>query len=472
MDQRMFGSIAAVAMLCCSWGVSASSETSGENATRTATELRDAAMAGASPAYDLVSELTTRIGPRPAGSENMTRAKNWAIAKMKAFGFERVAVQEYSVPRWTRGSEFAAISSPHGQPLHVTALGFSVSTPVEGVEAEIALFRTYEDMLAMPSDSLRGKIVVVTQRLARTQDGRGYGALYAMRGSGAAEAAKRGAIAYLMRSFGTGNHRMPHTGTMAYADDAPRIPAAALSNPDADQLERIVAAGEPVRVKLITTAEMGGESPAWNVVGEIIGSEAPEDVILLGAHLDSWDLGTGAVDDGAGVAIVMAAAKMIADLPRAPRRTIRVVLFGAEELGPIGAGTAYAAANATELGRIAIASESDFGAGLVYSIAFPAGASDGSLAKSIARVLAPIGVFSAQEPAVSGGPDLVPMHARGVPAFKLFQDGTEYFDIHHTADDTLDKIDPKKLDQNVAAWVATTYLMAQSNHRFRGPAEH
>lgn len=471
MSKRMHGSIAAVTMLCC-WATSAPCETPDENAIGTATELRDRAMAGASSAYDLVSELTTRIGPRPAGSQNMTRAKDWAIAKMKTLGFDRVAVQEYSVPRWIRGRESAAIISPYSQPLHVTALGSSVSTSLAGIEAEIALFHTYEDMLSMPPGSLRGKIAVVTQRIARTQDGRGYGALYAMRGSGAVEAAKRGAIAYLIRSFGTGGHRLPHTGTMAYADDAPKIPAAALSNPDADQLERIVATGEPVRVQLTTTTDVGGESPAWNVVGEIIGSEAPEDVILLGAHLDSWDLGTGALDDGAGVAIVMAAVKMIADLPRAPRRTIRVVLFGAEELGPIGAGTAYATANLAELGTIAIASESDFGAGLVYSIGFPAGAGEGSLARAILRVLAPIGVFPAQEPAVSGGPDLVPIHARGVPAFKLFQDGTEYFDIHHTADDTLDKIDPKKLDQNVAAWVATTYLMAQSNLRFRTPAGH
>lgn len=437
-----------------------------ENTMQTAAMLRDTAMAGNSVAYEIVTELTTRIGPRPVGSKNMVRAKDWAVAKMKALGFDAVAVQEYSVPLWTRGRESAAVTVPSPQPLAVTALGFSVATPDNGIEADIALFRTYEEMLAMPAGSLRGKIAVVTQRLARTQDGAAYGALYAMRGAGASEAAQRGAVAYLIRSFGTGSHRFPHTGTMAYADGAPKIPAAALSNPDADQLERLVKAGEAVRVKLISTPQSKGMTTAWNIVGDVRGSAMPEEVILLGAHLDSWDLGTGAVDDGAGVAIVLAAAKMIADLPGATRRSIRVVLFGAEEVGPNGAGAAYVAANHGSLDDVVIASESDFGAGPVYSIAFPDGVHKEQVAQAIIGTLAPINVYPSVEPAISGGPDLTPMHEKGVPAVRLFQDGTDYFNWHHTADDTLDKIDPRSLDQNVAAWAAMAYLFADSDPGF------
>src|SRR6202045_2289990 len=244
-------------------------------------------------ALDFGESLTPEIGQRLAGTEAHRRAVAWAEARLKAAGFENVHSEPFTFPAWIRGAESADIVAPVPQHLAITALGGSVATDAGGIEAEIALFRTYDDLLAAAPGSLNGKIAVVTQRMVRTQDGSGYGAANQIRRRGPSEAARRGAVAYLLRSLGTDSHRLPHSGALNYEDGAPRIPAAGLALPDADQLERLAALG-PVRIRLLLTPTIQENAPSWNVVGEVKGTERPDEVVVIGGHLDSWDLGTGA----------------------------------------------------------------------------------------------------------------------------------------------------------------------------------
>ena len=415
-------------------------------------------------AFDFVESLTTEIGQRLAGTEAHRRAVAWAVAKLKGAGFENVHSEQFTFPAWIRGAESAEIVGSVPQHLAVTALGGSVATDANGIEAEIALFRTYDDLLAAAPGSLNGKIAVVTQRMVRTQDGSGYGAANRIRRRGPSEAARRGAVAYLLRSLGTDSHRLPHTGALNYEDSAPRIPAAALAIPDAEQLERLAALG-PVRLRLLLNPAVQENAPSWNVVGEVKGTERPDEIVLIGGHLDSWDLGTGATDDGAGIAIAFGAARLIAGLPQRPSRTIRVVLFGAEEMDFSGA--AYARAHEGEAGKIVVAAEADFGARNVYSVQLPPGAAGSDFSHTLERVIAPLGANVDRRPALGGGDDIRELQRAGVPAVSLRQDGLDYFDTHHTADDTLDKIDQKQLDQAVAVWSAFTYLAAASDVDFR-----
>jgi hypothetical protein len=418
-------------------------------------------------AFEFVQSLTTEIGQRLAGTEAHRRAVGWAEARLKAAGFENVHSEPFTFPAWIRGDESAEIVGSVPQHLAVTALGGSVATDANGVEAEISLFRTYDDLLAAAPGSLNGKIAVVTQRMVRAQDGSGYGAANPIRRLGPFEAAKRGAVAYLLRSLGTDSHRLPHTGALNYEDGAPRIPAAALAIPDAEQLERLAARG-PVRVRLLLTPTVQASAPSWNVVGEIKGKERPDEIVLIGGHLDSWDLGTGATDDGAGVAIVFGAARLIAGLPQRPGRTIRVVLFGAEEMNFSGA--AYAQAHEAEAGKIVVAGEADFGARNVYSVQLPGGAAGSDFGRMLDRIITPLGANLDRRPALGGGDDIRELQKAGVPVVSLRQDGLDYFDTHHTADDTLDKIDPRQLNQAVAVWSAFTYLGAVSDVNFRSLA--
>jgi hypothetical protein len=418
-------------------------------------------------AFDFVQSLTTEIGQRLAGTEAHRRAVGWAEARLKAAGFENVHSEPFTFPAWIRGDESAEIVGSVPQHLAVTALGGSVATDANGVEAEISLFRTYDDLLAAAPGSLNGKIAVVTQHMVRAQDGSGYGAANPIRRLGPSEAAKRGAVAYLLRSLGTDSHRLPHTGALNYEDGAPRIPAAALAIPDAEQLERLAAKG-PVRVRLLLTPTVQANASSWNVVGEIKGRERPDEIVLIGGHLDSWDLGTGATDDGAGVAIVFGAARLIAGLPQRPGRTIRVVLFGAEEMNFSGA--AYAQAHEAEAGKIVVAGEADFGARNVYSVQLPGAAAGSDFGRMLERIITPLGANLDRRPALGGGDDIRELQKAGVPVVSLRQDGSDYFDTHHTADDTLDKIDPKQLDQAVAVWSAFTYLAAVSDVNFRSLA--
>jgi carboxypeptidase Q len=435
----------------------------------TAVELRDRALAG-NVAYEIVEGLT-RMGPRLAGTAAEHRAAEWGAARLRALGFENVRVEEFPLVVWTRGEERLEIVSPYPQPLTVLMLGGSPATPAGGIEAEAVLLETWQDLLDAPPASLTGRIAVLLQETPRTQTGSGYGSTSPMRFNGPREAAARGAVGFLIRSLGTHDHRFAHTGATAL--DA-GIPAFAMSPPDAEQLVRVARSG-PIRLRLVGAPPTPVQGHSQNVIAEVVGRGRPEEVIVIGGHVDSWDVGTGAVDDAAGIGITTAAAKLIADLPVRPKRTIRVVWWGAEEVSqpaPVGglAGARYYAQTQDERGAIpnhVIASESDFGAGAIYSLSLPTGMAGSTLHREAIRVLAPLGIHFDPEPARGGGPDVIPLVQLGVPAFRLNQDGTDYFDVHHTIDDVIERIDPKNLDQNVAAWAALLWLVAESDVDFR-----
>jgi acetylornithine deacetylase/succinyl-diaminopimelate desuccinylase-like protein len=442
------------------------------SAEEVAAQLRDAATAGHDVAFSWVSELTTRFGPRPAGSTNEHDAAQWAAARLKALGFENVHIETFPITAWVRGPEHAELVAPSVQPLVVAALGESPPTPAAGLEGDVVIFPNFEALKAAAPGSLTGKIAMVAYRMVRMQDGAGYGPAFAARADGPGEAARRGAIAYLLRSAGTDNHRIAHTGTTRYIDGHVPLPSFALSNPDADQIERIAALGQTVRVKLFSGASYVPDAHSQNVVADVRGRDKSPGVVLIGGHLDSWDQGTGAIDDGTGTAIMVAAAKLILDLPHKPRRTVRVVLFGSEEVAqPVApffafGGHSYRDNHMAELPTHVIAGESDFGADRVYRVALPAAVANSDFSREVTRVLAPIGVLMGKDPA-EPETDTGPSVEAGVPAFALMQDGTRYFDIHHTPDDTLDKIDRQQLDQNVAAWAALVWLAADSEVDFR-----
>ncbi|MEH6634036.1 MAG: M28 family peptidase, partial [Halioglobus sp.] len=396
------------------------------------------------------------------------RARQWAVAKLNALGFHNVRVESFQVPVWVRGSESAQIVAPSPQSLTITALGGSASTGVEGVTAEVVSFASLAALQSAPVDQVRGKIVFVDEPMARTKDGAGYGVAVAKRRLTAYEAQRLGASAALIRSVGTSSHRFAHTGQMRRVTEQGEsgVPTAALSAPDADQLMRLLSRGKPVVMKVVITAQKLPPAESGNVIAEIPGSAVPDEVVLVGAHLDSWDLGTGAIDDGAGVGIVVAAAKLLMDeLPRAPRRTIRVVLFGSEEVGLVGA-QAYATQHATELPLHIVATESDFGAGDIWRFDTGVAEEKIAMASAIGDVLHPLGVAAGNNNA-TGGPDIKYLREAGVPVVGLKQNGLDYFDLHHTADDTLDKISPDSLNQNVAAYAAFLYLAAEMTGELR-----
>lgn len=435
------------------------------NAIRTAEDLRDAAMRG-SKGYGIVESLTTEVGPRMGGSEAYDRATVWAQAKFKALGYDKVWLQPVTFPVWQRRSESARVISPFPQPLVLTALGGSEST-LGNLRAEVVEFADLDALKATPDRSLVGKIAFINLRMLRAKDGSGYGPVSNVRRAGASEAARKGASALLIRSVGTDSDRLPHTGMMRYEDGVVKIPAAALSVPDADLLANMLRRGKPVTVELNIQAGFTGSKTEYNVIGEITGRSKPEQVVIIGGHLDSWDLGTGAIDDGAGIAITMAAGALIGDLKQAPKRTIRVIAFANEEQGLLG-GKAYAEAMKGLMDKHQLGAESDFGAGRIYALHSGVSEESRPVIARIAKVLEPLGIL----PAEGGGPgpDISPSVPYGLPWVELQQDGTDYFDYHHTANDTLDKINAKDLDQQVAAYAVLAYLSAETDVDIRPEA--
>ena len=407
--------------------------------------------------YDIVEGLTTEVGQRLAGTEAEARARDWAVARLKALGFANVHVEPFDMPVWVRGVETAEVVGPFPQKLALAALGNSGATPEGGITAPIVGFPSLEALQAAPADQVRGKIVFVWHRMAQTQDGSSYGYFGQIRRAGPAIASKKGAAAILIRSIGTDHHRLPHTGVTGWVDGAQPIPAAALSVPDAEQLERIVAKGKPVTLHLTLTPRTTGTHQSGNVVAEVPGRDPSAGIVLIGGHLDSWDLGTGAIDDAAGVAITTAAAKRILEGQK-PKRTIRLVWFGAEEPGGFG-GAAYAKAHGTE--KHALTAEADFGGDRVWSFRASLADPKSPLRTELTTALAPLGIGPASGEA-HGGTDVGPMVLLGTSVIDLEQDGTRYFDIHHTADDTLDKIDRVQLGQAIDAWSAMLRTVADS----------
>jgi hypothetical protein len=434
-------------------------------AVKTAEQLRDKAMHD-DTAYRITASLTTEVGPRMAGSDADQRARDWAVAKFKALGYDKVYTEAVTFPLWVRRSEHGAIVAPFPQPLVLTALGYSAGTPNGGLTAEVVKFDTLDALKAADPATIKGKIVYVGYRMERAKDGHGYGMGSAVRTVGAVIAQAKGAAGYLLRSAGTdANQRIAHTGVTGFRDPSKAIPAAALSNPDADQLERVLAYGKPVTLKLDLDCGVVGEYTGANVIGEITGRKHPDQVVAIGGHLDSWDPGTGAIDDGAGVAIAMAAGKLIRDLPQRPDRTIWVIAFANEEMGLWG-GRAYAEKHAGEVKKFQLGTESDFGAGKIWRMSASVKPEARDAIGQIAKVLEPLGVAYDTSRPGGGGSDLSQMHGKGMAALSLTQDGTKYFDWHHTANDTLDKIDPAELAQNVAVYAAFSYMAAQASGDF------
>jgi len=428
--------------------------------------LRDRAVSG-SRAMAIVTSLTTEVGPRLAGSAAEARAREWAVSILADLDLQPIRTEGFELSAWQRHSEHAEVVMPFPQPLAVTALGGSVSTSAAGLTGEVVLFESLAALRAAPRKEVAGKIVYVGHTMQRTQDGSSYGYFNPVRTAGPSIAAEKGALAYLLRSIGTDSHRLPHTGSLRYTENAPQIPALALSNPDADQVERILADGGGLVVKLLLETSLIPTAQSANVIAEIRGHAAPEEVVVIGAHLDSWDLGTGAVDDGAGVGITMAAMALIKEAGLVPRRTIRLVLWGAEEVGLLGA-LAYRDQHRGELANHVIGSESDFGGGRVWKLTADSQTDAGDqLVAHMADLLAPLGIAPGSTKQPGGGPDLMPLVSAGVPTLRLHQDGRDYFDLHHTADDTVDKLDAASLDQNVAAFAVVTWLAANSDVVFR-----
>ena len=417
--------------------------------------LRDAALSGDNYAWDITEGLTTEVGPRLAGTEAEARARDWAVKKLTEMGFANVRVEPFDLPVWVRGRESAEILSPFPQPMVVAALGNSGSSGPDGVTGEIVAFDSVDALRAAADDLVRGKIVFVDHEMPANQDGSGYGQFGAARRQGPTLASQKGALAIVVRSIGTDSHRTPHTGSMSFANGAKPIPAGALSNPDADQMLRLLKRGQPVRMKLVLESRLLGTGKSGNVIAEVPGRDPTLPPILVSGHLDSWDQGTGAIDDATGVAIAAAAAKRIMDAGR-PLRTIRIVWFGAEEVGLFG-GLAYRAAHGKEPHYALI--ESDFGADRIWKVDSKLGDARKNEAEAIAKALAPLGIVKGSYTEAEGS-DIGPMLTDGHFGVTLNQDGTRYFDIHHTADDTLDKVDPSQLRQNVAAWTTVLAILS------------
>lgn len=426
-------------------------------AIATAAQLRDRALTDAT-GWQVIESLTTEVGPRLAGSEADARAVEWAKAKFKALGYDKVWTQPVTFPKWVRRSEHGEVLGAHAQRLALTALGGSAGGTVEG---EVVRFADLDALQAAPDGSLAGKIAFVDYQMKKFRSGEDYRNGGGIRGRGPSLAIRKGAAAFLMRSAGTDMSRDAHTGNTRYEEGLTPIPAAALATADAAQLARLVALGA-TRVRVALDCGFDGQYTSQNVIGEITGRTHPDQIVLIGGHLDSWDHGTGAIDDAAGIAISMAAGALVK--PLHPARTIRVVAFANEEQGLFG-GFEYAKQHAGDIGKHVIAAESDFGAGRIYGFDGSARDAQPAAMAQIAQALAPLGVEWLPG---QGDPesDIGPMAARGMAWAWLGHDGTDYFDLHHNAEDTLDKVDPKALAQNVAAYAVFTWLASQAEGGF------
>ena len=437
-----------------------------------AEKLRDAALDDPT-AYDYLERLTTEIGPRLAGTTDEARARDWSLAALKGLGFpaKNTRVEPFDMQTWVRGQETAKITAPYPQPLVITALGRSGTTGETPLVGEVVVFETIDDVEQLDDGALAGKIAYVGHAMGKTQDGSSYGYFGKARFRGPSIAASKGAVAIMIRSIGTHSHRLAHTGGTNWADGQTWIPAVALSPPDADQIERIAARGEAIEVSMTVTPRVIGTTRSANIIVDLPGSDLADEIIITGGHLDSWDLGTGAVDDGAGVAITTAAVSLIRKAGLRPRRTIRLIHWGAEEVGLLGA-KAYAERHADTLDKHMLGSESDFGAERIYAIHANVSPNGQAVVDEMVRLLAPLGVGEGRKNySGSSGPDLSPLNKQGLPSFRLVQNGMDYFNLHHTPDDTFDKVSDEALRQNVAAYAVFLWLAANTDVDFRPAAD-
>lgn len=422
-----------------------------------AAALRDAARAE-SDAWRHAASLTTEVGPRSAGSAGDRAAVAWALANLADMGFDEIRPQTVIVPGWTRGEAEVRITQPFPQPLVAVALGSTPGTPEEGIEAPVIRFESLAALEAARPSRVRGHIVFIDERMERTRDGSGYGPAVQKRSRGPSVASERGAVAMVIRSVGTSNNRLAHTGNTRFAEGVRPIPAFALSAPDADMLARQLETGRDVLLKVRSTARLLPPERSANVIADIRGVEKPDEIVILAAHLDCWDVGTGAHDNATGVAILMETARYILAQSRRPARTVRLVLYANEEAGLDGSKT-YTAAALEEGLRHVVGIEADAGGGLIYRFNSGVGEAALPVVEALRELLAPLGIEGGDNSA-RGGADLSTLRAEGMPVLALQHDMSEYFDLHHTANDTLDKVDPDALKQAVAAYGAVVWVAA------------
>ncbi len=422
-----------------------------------------------SGAWETLQYLTDDIGPRLSGSKGAALAVQWTTARFRSWGIA-VRDEKVMVPHWVRGEERASLVSHNGQKIVLTALGGSVATPVRGITADVIEVSNFDELDRL-GNKVRGKIVYynnpMNMDLVRSGHSfEAYEEAVRYRGAGASRAAKYGAVASLIRSVASASLRDPHTGAMRYDPKLPKIPAAAMTIEDAMLVDRLIRKGERVRMHLVLTPKTLPDADSANVVAEIRGSERPDEIVLVGAHLDSWDLATGAIDDGSGVAMSMEVLRLIKDLGLHPRRTIRCVLFMNEENGLRG-GRGYAAAHKDEIGRHAAAIETD--AGAAAPTGFSTNVSGEALTSLESRVHPLLARVNAArfEQSSEAGADISPLTDAGVPSFGLISDPLHYFDYHHSPSDTLDKIDPKDFAADTAALAALTWEIADSTEPLR-----
>lgn len=414
-----------------------------------------------------VAHLANNIGARLSGSPQAQQAVNYVAAELKALGLE-VTLEPTLVPHWVRGEETAALTEFPGQApgttqkIVLTALGPSVATPADGLTAEVVVVRDFEELTALGRAKVAGKIVLFNHAFDQrmTAEGRGldaYRLAVRYRAGGPSAAARLGAVAALVRSVGGASFRLPHAGETHYAPDAPAIPAAAVTAEDADLIAALVPQGM-VKLRLTLTPRLLPDAPSFNVIGDLKGSEHPEQVVIVSGHLDSWDLGTGAIDDGVGVAISMAVAHLVKSLGLHPKRTIRVIAWMSEENGSSGAQT-YAREHAAEVGNHFAALESDLGCDHPLGVTIVGNPGIKGLLQPVAEVLQANGA-GLLDLGGEAGADVEPLAKLGVPTFAPIQDNRTYFNYHHTAADTFDKVEPHLLAENAAVMVVTAYALA------------
>ena len=433
---------------------------------RTMQRLRDTAMES-DYAYEELRHLTDNIGPRLSGSPQAQQAVEWVADEMRKLGAE-VTLEKAAVPHWVRGMETGELTAWPGQAaatkqkIVLTALGASVATPADGITAEVVVADDWKELRALPAGAVKGKILLFNhtfdKELAATGHGlEAYGGSVVYRGAGPIAGAAAGAVAVLVRSAGGGDYRSPHTGLTEYSPGVTKIPAAAVTAEDAELLKTLSREGK-VMMHLTLTPQTFPDADSFNVIADWKGTEHPEQVVVVSGHLDSWDLGTGAIDDGAGVAVSMAALELMKEMGIRPKRTVRMIAWMSEEEGSEGAAQ-YMKDHAAEMGNHAGAIESDLGADHPTGIYFAGKPELGQWLKPVAQVLDGIGAGSLVN-APETGEDISGLTAKGVPSFAPIQDSRFYFNYHHTAADTFDKIDKKHLNENAAIMAVLAYALA------------
>ena len=445
-------SVIAVALLSLPFSdLSSQSRTPIADAYRpTANRIITAALADSS-AWNRLALFTDKFGPRLSGSASLERAIDWVIEEMKRDGLQNVKGEPVMVPRWVRGEESATMIAPRATKLHMIGLGRSVGTKKAGITAPVMVVTSFDDLTSRAAEA-KGKIVLFDVPFT------GYGQTVRYRSGAANAAGKVGAVAALIRSVSSFSMQNPHTGAMSYDTTTKvRVPAAALSVEDAMMVHRMIDRGEKVVINLRMSAQTLPDVPSRNVVGELVGSEKPDEVVVLGGHIDSWDVGQGAMDDGGGVVAAWEAVKLLKRLGLKPKRTIRVVAWTNEENGSRGAN-GYRDAHRAEVDKHVMAMESDNGVFKPYGLGITAGEGGRAMAADIASLLKSFGADSTSDGGADA--DTGPLNALGVPAMSPLVDGTKYFWYHHSAADTMDKLSPREMAECVALMAVTAFVVA------------